>query len=301
MNAPDPREKPAVPPRNVTMVESIDEIRAQIRGRQTVKEAIPATIAQATSQPVSLAQAPSTQSLVDDAARFQPVHRPGVATLVIFDDGDDEGEVVRIRRESFIIGRVQGDLVIPHDGNMSGKHAEILRRLEGGRWHWYLRDLQSTNGTFVRVSSGILRDGQEILIGGASYRFDASKMDASAETAADPGAPAATRKFVGGSVAQFTAQMSPALVALTAPGDGRRYALDRPEQWVGRDPAQCSIVLEDPLVSPRHARIYRDPKGKWMIQNNRSLNGLWMRITEASMEKGGQFQCGEQRFQLKLS
>jgi hypothetical protein len=38
-----------------------------------------------------------------------------------------------------------------------------------------------------------------------------------------------------------------------------------------------------------------------MIQNNRSLNGLWMRITEASLEKGGQFQCGEQRFQLKLS
>ena len=98
----------------------------------------------------------------------------------------------------------------------------------------------------------------------------------------------------------LAAQISPTLVALTSDGDGRRYVVDRPEQWVGRDPSQSSIVLEDPLVNPRHARIYRDPKGKWMIQNNRSVNGLWMRITEVSMEKGGLFQCGEQRFLLKI-
>jgi pSer/pThr/pTyr-binding forkhead associated (FHA) protein len=297
MKAPDAHEKPAIPPRNVTMVESVEEIRAQIRGRQTMKEPIPGTFAQASSPPVSFAQPSISPAPVDDTARFEPVQRPGVATLVIFDDGDDEGEAIRIRRESFIIGRVQGDMVIPHDGNISGKHAEILRRWEGGRWHWYLRDLQSTNGTFVRVASGILRDGQEILIGGACYRFESSHVDDSGE----PGEPAATRKFAGGSIAQHAAQMSPALVAMTPDGDGRRYVLDRPEQWVGRDPAQSSIVLEDPLVSPRHARIYRDSKGKWMIQNNRSLNGLWMRVGEASLEKGGQFQCGEQRFQLKLS
>jgi hypothetical protein len=55
-------------------------------------------------------------------------------------------------------------------------------------------------------------------------------------------------------------------------------------------------VLEDPLGSARHARVYRDPKGKWMIQNNRSLNGLWMRITEASREKGGRFRAVSSAF-----
>ena len=243
MKPPDPNEKPVIPPRNVTMVESVEEIRAQIRGRQTMKEPIPGTFAQASSPPVSFTQASSPPAPADDTARFQPVHRPGIAMLVILDDGDDEGEAVRIRRESFIIGRVQGDLVIPHDGNISGKHAEIVRRLEGGRWHWYLHDLHSTNGTFVRVASGILRDGQEMLIGGACYRFESPQID-------ETSAPAATRKFVGGSIAQLAAQTSPALVALTSEGDGQRCVLDRPEQWVGRDPAQCSIVLEDPLVSP---------------------------------------------------
>jgi pSer/pThr/pTyr-binding forkhead associated (FHA) protein len=278
------------------MLESVDDLRALVQRQKTVKEAVLTPTPGAVPAPAA-----SPPAAVDDTQRFHPLQRPGTAVLVVLDDGDDDGEVVRIRRESFTIGRVQGDLVLPHDGNVSGKHAEILRRLEGGRWQWYLRDLQSTNGTFVRVAGGILRDGQELLIGGSCFRFDSAQVEDGGETASAPGAVAATRKFVGGSVAQFAAQMNPALVALTPEGGEKRYPLDRPEQWVGRDRAQCSIVLEDPLVSPRHARIYRDPKGKWMIQNNRSLNGLWMRITEVSLDKGGQFQCGEQRFLIRTT
>jgi hypothetical protein len=153
----------------------------------------------------------------------------------------------------------------------------------------------------VRVSGGILRDGQEVLIGGTGYRFEsAAQADDPDEGPVIPGGASATRKWGGGSIAQLAAQMSPALVTLTPDGDGRKYLLDQPDQWVGRDAAQASVVLDDPLVSPRHARIHRDAKGKWMIQNNKSLNGIWMRITEASLERGGQFQCGEQRFLFKL-
>ncbi len=299
MTPPGSDEKPAIVPRNVTMVESVEEIRAQIRGRANARETIPPTVKE--SVPVTLPAASAAGESRDDTVRFKPVNRPGVALLVILDDGEDDGEVVRLRRESFIIGRVQGDLVIPHDGNMSGKHAEIVRRLEGNRWHWFLRDLQSTNGTFVRVSGGILRDGQEVLIGGTGYRFEsAAQADDPDEGPVIPGGASATRKWGGGSIAQLAAQMSPALVTLTPDGDGRKYLLDQPDQWVGRDAAQASVVLDDPLVSPRHARIHRDAKGKWMIQNNKSLNGIWMRITEASLERGGQFQCGEQRFLFKL-
>jgi pSer/pThr/pTyr-binding forkhead associated (FHA) protein len=294
MKPPDPGQNPAMPQRNVTMVESVEEIRAQLQRRTTLKEPSPVLSHQATS-PASPATAP-----VDDTVRFRPVHRPSIATLVVLDDGEEEGEVIRIRRESFVIGRVQGDLVVPHDLNISGQHAELARRFEAGQWHWYLRDLRSTNGTFVRVAGGILRDGQEVLIGSSCYRFESAQIDESDDSTATPGA-AATRKWSGGAIGQVATQMSPALVATTADGDGQRYPLIHPEQWIGRDRSQCSIVFDDPLVSPRHARVYRDPKGKWMIQNNRSLNGLWMRINETPLDKGGQFQCGEQRFLLKLS
>jgi pSer/pThr/pTyr-binding forkhead associated (FHA) protein len=307
MNPSNPQDNAGIRPRAVTMLESVEEMRTLVRRNQTMKEPIPfpSTPTPAAGPPapnLSMpASAPAAPAAADDTERFRPVQRPTTPILVVLDDGDDDGEAIRIRKETFAIGRVQGDLVIPNDGNISGRHAEIVRRLEGGRWQWYLRDLQSTNGTFVRVSGGILRDGQEVLIGGLCFRFESSHIDDAAETAAGTGAPASTRKFVGGSIAQFTAQMNPTLIALTPDGGEKRYPLDRPELWVGRDRAACSIVLEDPLVSPKHARLFRDPKGKWMIQNNRSLNGIWMRITEVSLEKGGQFQCGEQRFLIRTS
>ena len=192
MKPPDPHEKPVIPPRNVTMVESVEEIRARSAGDRPSKTRSPGLFSQGASPPAtvpsSIAQAPTLPAPVEDTARFQPVQRPGIATLVVLDDGEEEGEILRIRRESFIIGRVQGDLVIPHDGNISGKHAEIVRRFEAGQWHWYLRDLQSTNGTFVRVAGGILRDGQEVMIGRSCYRFERAAVDESGETDAEASA-----------------------------------------------------------------------------------------------------------------
>ena len=63
---------------------------------------------------------------------FRPRQRPSMALLTIYDDGRDDGEEIRVRRESTVIGRGQGDVVIPHDDRMSGKHAEIRRVHEDG-------------------------------------------------------------------------------------------------------------------------------------------------------------------------
>ena len=95
-----------------------------------------------------------------------------MALLTVLDDGDDTGEVVRIRGNSFVIGRVDGNVVIVHDNGMSGKHAEISRRLENGEYAWYLKDLQSTNGTFVRTATVLLSHGQELLIGSHRYSYE---------------------------------------------------------------------------------------------------------------------------------
>ena len=69
---------------------------------------------------------------------------------------------------------------------------------------------------------------------------------------------------------------------------------------MGRDPSQCSIVVDDPMVDRRHARVYRDEKNRWIIANARSRNGLWARIQEVGLGRGGFFQCGEQRFFFKV-
>ncbi len=60
------------------------------------------------------------------------------------------------------LGRERGDILFPRDGFVSGSHAVISER--GGRV--YLKDLGSSNGTFLRVRREIpLRNGDLLLLG----------------------------------------------------------------------------------------------------------------------------------------
>src|SRR5262249_24579521 len=136
-NPPDPRGQSGPPRRQATVLESVEDLRAQIRG---------AAFPRKPEEPA--APSPGTDQ---DTQPFRPTMRPSMALLTVLDDGDDTGEALRIRGGSFVLGRVEGDFVIPHDGGMSGRHAQISRRFENGEYRWFLKDLQSTNGTFVRA------------------------------------------------------------------------------------------------------------------------------------------------------
>jgi hypothetical protein len=223
-------------------------------------------------EPPALPPSPGSKGQ-PDRPRFRPSLRPPMALLCVFDDSLGSGETVRIRIPSFVIGRVEGNLVIPHDGGMSGRHAEIARRLVDDRYRWSLRDLGSTNGTFVRTARALLRDGQVLLIGGMRYRFDV------------PGE---------------AATLVPRLVEVKPQGEGQAFPLTGSETWIGRDPRQCALVFDRPLVSPRHALIQARRRGHWMIQNAGSCDGLWLRVQEIALGRGGQFQCGEQRFLIRI-
>lgn len=62
-----------------------------------------------------------------------------------------------------VIGRRKGEIVIK-DAEISGQHAEIVQ--EGGKW--LIRDLGSTNGTFVngkKLPASDLKDGDRLTLG----------------------------------------------------------------------------------------------------------------------------------------
>jgi pSer/pThr/pTyr-binding forkhead associated (FHA) protein len=197
-----------------------------------------------------------------------------------------------------VIGRVEGDVVIVHDSGMSGKHAQISRRLENREYAWYLRDLQSTNGTFVRAATVLLSHEQELLIGGHRFRFEVPAQ--SIEPVAPPSDVNATRKWESISRPQVVAASHPVIVDISPGSAPRRFPLTEQEHWLGRDPRQCSIVIDDPIIDRRHARLFRDDKNRWTIANARSRNGLWARIQEIALGRGAFFQCGEQRFFFKV-
>jgi pSer/pThr/pTyr-binding forkhead associated (FHA) protein len=273
---------PADPPEPAaTRFESYDEIRAALEARQKKQKrpAKPGSIPVAAPAPVE-----------PEVRRERPLLRPPMALLCILDDGSVEGEWVRLRAERTVLGRAESDVRIPHDAMISGQHAEIRRQKHGQGYQWVLVDLQSTNGTFIRVSSTVLRPGAEIIIGRGRYRFEAG-VGAAATTTDSP--PHETRAWAGAPLQTLV----PSMVEMTPGGPGQRLALTRQEYWIGRDASACLLARpDDVLVNPRHARLYRDVKGQWFVENNKSVNGLWLRVEQIPLETACQIRLGEQRF-----
>jgi pSer/pThr/pTyr-binding forkhead associated (FHA) protein len=197
-----------------------------------------------------------------DAAPHRPRLRLPIALLHVVDDGREDGEVVRLRGERVVIGRSEGDVVVPHDISMSPRHAALERLPDG----WRLVDLGSAGGTFVRVTHARLRHGGEIQLGGTRLVFQEVDL---------------TEAW---------------LVEVRPGGGGQRHECNAPGVTIGRGAAV--INLSDPFVSPLHARVSRTPRG-WRIENS-GLNGLWVRIDgPVEMHGPSQFLCGEQRFVLE--
>jgi hypothetical protein len=91
------------------------------------------------------------------------------AVIQLITEGGQVGEVHSLDRSNMAIGRVEGDLVFPHDGYMSSKHAIVVER--DGRH--FLVDQKSRNGTFIRIKGEIeLKPGDMFLVGKQLFRFE---------------------------------------------------------------------------------------------------------------------------------
>lgn len=230
----------------------------------------------------------------------RPLRRPPMALLRALDDGSlDQGETWRIRENRHVIGRSQGQTLIPHDPEISSRHAAIVRQDLGNGYRWILRDLRSTNGTFLRVERSILRQRSEFWIGSRRYRFVMGTLLASEQGGEEPGSLRHTRRFARASVAGGTS-LKPRLAEVRGDHTGREWTIDGNEFWIGGG-ERCTMVIDgDPFVSRRHARIRRDRRGRWIIENANSLNGVWIRIEKTILDCDSEFRLGEQRFQIRF-
>lgn len=281
-----------------TRLESDDEIRQALEARRARLAGQPPAGAPgrpAPPPPGRLSPPPSVAEEEDDTQPDRPLLRPPMAMLCILDDGRSDGEWVRLRADRTVVGRSDGDVRVPHDGMMSGQHAAIVRQKIASGWRWLLMDLQSTNGSFVRIGSTQLRGGNELLVGTGRYRFEAANLvTPSADAAATQ---ASTQAWTPGVVPSLV----PSLVELSPHRPVQRYPLSLPEYWIGRHSTRCAIARPDDLLaSPRHARLHRDARGVWHVENNRSLNGLWLRVEQLPLGLACQIRLGEQRFLFKV-
>jgi len=218
---------------------------------------------------------------------YRPVNRPPVALLTILDDGNaTTGETVRIREPVCPIGRTEGSVRIPHDQSMSSRHAEIIREGVRPPYTWFLRDLGSTNGTFVRCDNAPLRTDRLIMLGSRRFRLHMPG-----------GAPAALAGLHTAAEARAAdADDVPMLVETTVPTDpvcirlaGSRVAVG----WPGFD---NHVEIDDPLLGSQHAVFTQAADGTWWVDAMPSRNGVWIQVTAVELTDSCRFQCGEQRF-----
>lgn len=294
MSPPD-RPQPSRTPveRFGTLIESEDEIRKKIAANLGDPPSPPQV---PTPTPAPAIASPA----VGSAKPFRPSARPPLAVLTVFDDGRGDGEIIRIRSPKFVIGRVEGDLIIPIDGRISSRHVEIALQTVAGAQRWVVTDLQSRHGLFVRVSRAALSDGSEFLVGGGRYRFQGPGSTEGGETEEHPSGSTAdfgrTQPWMDGP----TPTGLPTLTELLQEGTAGRTTLMKPEYWIGTDPS-CDVRRgDDPYSEPRHARLSRSPSGAWHVEHDRTANGLWVRMGRIVVEAPVRFQIGEQRLQIKV-
>lgn len=251
-------------------------------------------------RPGAVAKAPAKggQAPADDAPPiFRPSLRPSTPVLTICDDGLETGETIRIRTNPFVIGRTEGDLKVPHDGQMSSRHAALKLSTVKDKPRWTLVDLKSTNGTYVRVAHAVLEDGSEFVVGRTRLRFENKSLAGAAQSRKTAAAEQTTQLWQ-----QPDANHSaPALIELAGDGTGRRALISKHETWLGKDPSHCQMVLPaDPYVSARHARIRYDDEGRWVLENNKSVNGVWLKVEQIAFKDSCRFMLGEQLFLVQV-
>lgn len=303
--APRPVPRPAAPERMATCLETDEDVMDALRESLAPPLAKPSPVPVAPSPvprnpatpivagPPPVRQAPQRPSV----AAYRPSLRPPMAVLTVCDDGKNDGEQFRLRDGRFVIGRTEGDLLIPHDGMISSRHVEITRQSVAGQPRWIVTDLQSTNGLFVRISRTLLADQSELLVGKGRYRLLAPSGEGSAT--ADYSPPEGARNMTQAWGADASAPAIPSLVELVGNAFANRVPLIGSEYWIGADPSCAICRANDPYCDARHARLTRDAKGGWQVEQNKTVNGLWFRVPQVVCESVVQFQIGEQRFRLR--
>jgi pSer/pThr/pTyr-binding forkhead associated (FHA) protein len=226
--------------------------------------------------------------------------------LIARDGGEGPGFALR---ESADIGRVEGGIVIHEDRYISPRHARISLR-DGA---FYLRDLESTNGVFMRIpyaadshaemSSGgeqLLTDQDLFLVGQQVLRFEVVKH---AEEGFGVASENGTLVF-GTPAAPRYARLS----QRTVEGVVRDvFHVRKAETVLGRE--QGDIVFpDDPFLSRRHCvlRVHGATPGggsatsrRFTLSDLGSSNGTFLQVREeVRLRPGDHFRIGQQLFRF---
>lgn len=220
-----------------------------------------------------------------------PSPAPASARLIVVAQDGSPGRDYPLVQGITDIGRGEGSILLPNDPYVSPRHARISRK--DGRF--FIRDLGSTNGVFVRLRAPAkLQSGDLVLIGLEVLRFELV-------TAGDKGLGPA----MDGDTQVFGSPMLPRYARLcqrTVEGVTRDvYHVSKDEVVVGREAGDI-VFTTDPFMSRRHASFTRERDGSFTLSDLGSSNGTYLAIREeVGLSDGDHVRVGQHLFRLEQS
>jgi len=213
---------------------------------------------------------------------------PGPRLIVVAQDGSP-GRDYPLGGSQTDIGRTEGDIRLPNDPYVSPRHARIIRK--DGRF--FVRDLGSTNGVFVRLKSpSKLAHGDLVLIGLEVLRFE---VVSDAEKGLGPATEGDTQVFGSPMLPRYAR-----LCQRTVEGVTRDvYYVSKDEVVVGREAGDV-VFTTDPFMSRRHASITRERDGSFTVKDLGSSNGTYLAVrTDVPLSDGDHVRVGQHLFRLE--
>ncbi len=200
------------------------------------------------------------------------------------------------------LGRDSANDVTLNDQTVSRNHARLERVADG----YTIVDLGSTRGTLVngsRVQRTALVSGDTIRLGDCAIRFvGPADRDERRGGAEDLYAELGATALDPSSLIVPTVPTAPITANLTVRTTQRTWELPLTQEvfTIGRAP-ESDVVLDDPAVSRRHARIERR-RDAFVILDLKSTNGTWLglrRVEEYSLHDGDTIRIGSARLAFK--
>jgi adenylate cyclase len=175
-------------------------------------------------------------------------------------------------KPKLLVGRHRSCDIPLNFPTVSSRHCELEFR-DG---FWFVRDLDSSNGTRV---NGTACSSQRLLpndvLSMAKYRYSviyALPADRLPPEAAGKGDPRRAPAQPAGPAARNPVAAAATLGELVPCGGGDPILLPKPQLVIGRS-AGCDIVLRQPTISARHCQLeWKD--GHWIIHDLGSHNGI---------------------------
>jgi pSer/pThr/pTyr-binding forkhead associated (FHA) protein len=207
--------------------------------------------------------------------------------LVKADTGD--GLAYQLSGTEHVVGRTDGAILFPDDPLLSPRHANFVYR-DGGLC---VRDEGSTNGVFLRIHQPVrLESGASFLIGEQLLQIEALAPDFGPQPDAEGTYFYASPKRA--SKMRIIQRLRGGDIGLIVRARGDSVTMGREGNDVN--------FPDDPFISGRHAEVSITPDGAFVITDQGSKNGTFVRITgETSLVHGDYVFVGQQLLRVEIS